>query len=132
MVKGFFNKELLLDYLRYYSFFIEEFEGNDRDMLSFLFIYLLPFIRSDNLPLSNGILTNAYILIVTLFAITYVGAFHFNPVIRLLFGYRFYLVKNADGISSTLISRVDLKKPKEVQTVGLARNVYLCIGRKNV
>ena len=43
-----------------------------------------------------------------------------------LLGYRFYAVKNREGISNLLISKTDLRRSgKEVQTVRLAPDVYL-------
>ena len=110
-------------------FYIREFERKDQEMLVFLFIYLLPFIRSANPTFASEWLTSLYVLSIIIIAIAYADAFHFNPVMRLLFGYRFYAAKDRDGISSLLISKRDLRRPgQEVQTVRLAWNVYLYIG----
>ena len=68
-------------------------------------------------------------LAIIIIAVAYADAFHFNPVMRLLFGYRFYSVRNREGVSNLLISKRDLRRPGEkVQTVRLAWNVYLHIG----
>lgn len=110
-------------------FYIGEFERKDQEMLTYLFIYLLPFIRSENSTFANEWLTSVYILAIIILAIAYADAFHFNPVMRLLFSYRFYAVRDRDGVSHLLISKTDFQRPdKEVQTVGLAWNVYLHIG----
>ena len=110
-------------------FYIKEFERKDQEMLTYLFIYLLPFIRSENSTFANEWITSVYILAIIILAIAYADAFHFNPVMRLLFRYRFYAVRDRDGVSHLLISKTDLQRPdKEVQTVGLAWNVYLHIG----
>lgn len=110
-------------------FSIREFERKDQDVLVFLFIYLLPFIRSENPTFASEWLTSAYVLAIIIVAIAYTGTFHFNPVMRLLFRYRFYAVRDRDGVPNLLISKTDLRRPdKEVQTVALARNVYLYIG----
>ena len=110
-------------------FYIKEFERKDQEMLVFLFIYLLPFIRSENTTFATEWLTSVYVLTIIIIAIAYADAFHFNPVMRLLFGYRFYAAKDRDGISNLLISKRDLRRPgEEVQTVRLAWNVYLYIG----
>ncbi len=112
-----------------HSFYIKEFESKDQEVLTFLFIYLLPFVRSENSTFASESLTSIYILLIIVVAIAQAGAFHFNPVMRLLFGYRFYAVKDKRGVSSLLISRVDLRRPeREVQTVGLALNIFLHIG----
>ena len=113
------------------SFFIKEFERKDQEMLTFLFIYLLPFLRSEASALVNDWLTSIYILVIVILTIAHAGAFHFNPVMR-LFGYRFYAVKNSAGVSNLVISKIDLRQPNnEVQTVKLAWNVYLHIGVSN-
>ena len=138
VVVAFFLVTLCWILLRYaaknaekHSLYIKEFERRDQEILTFLFIYLLPFIRSENTAFANGWLTGLYVLAIITLAIVNAGAFHFNPVMRLL-GYRFYAVKNRHGISNLLISKNDLRRPgKEVQTVGLAWNVYLHIGESD-
>ena len=113
-------------------FYIKEFERRDQEILTFLFIYLLPFVRSENSTFGSEWLTSTYILIIIIIAIAQAGAFHFNPVMRLLFGYRFYAAKDRDGVSNLLISKEDLRRPAiEVQTVRLAWNIYLHIGESD-
>ena len=113
-------------------FYIREFERKDQDVLVFLFIYLLPFIRSENPTFASEWLTSAYVLAIIIVAIVHAGAFHFNPVMRLFFAYRFYSVRNREGISNLLISKRGLRRPgEEVQTVRLAWNVYLYTGESD-
>ena len=113
-------------------FYIKDFERKDQEMLIFLFIYLLPFIRSANPTFASEWLISAYVLAIIVIAIAYADAFHFNPVMRLLFGYRFYSARNREGMSNLLISKRDLRRlGEEVQTVRLAWNVYLDIGDSN-
>lgn len=104
---------------------IKEFERKDQEMLTYLFIYLLPFIRSENLAFAREWITSLFVVLIIIIAIVHVRAFHFNPIMR-LFGYRFYAIKNLHGVSNLLISKEDLRRPdKEVQTVRLAHDVYL-------
>ena len=106
-------------------FEIREFERKDQELLAFLFIYLLPFVRSENATFASQWLTSVYILTIIILAIAHAGAFHFNPVMR-LFRYRFYAVKNRHGMSNLLISKRDLRWPgEELLTVQLARDVFL-------
>ena len=113
-------------------FDIKEFERKDQELLAFLFIYLLPFVRSENTTFASQWLTSVYILSIIILAIAHAGAFHFNPVMRLL-GYRFYAVKNRHGVLNLLISKRDLRRPgKELQTVQLAWDVYLHTGDTDV
>ncbi len=109
--------------------FIKEFERKDQEVLTFLFIYLLPFLRSEQSIFATGWLTSGYILAIIILAIAYAGAFHFNPVMRILFRYRFYAIKNDHGISNLLISKTDLQQSgQKIKTVRLARNVHLHTG----
>ena len=121
--------EMLLVYaaklLQKHTICIDEFERKDQEMLAFLFIYLLPFIRSGNSTLTTDWLTSICILVIIGFAIAHAGALHFNPVMGFL-GYHFYAIKNPFGASNLLITKKDLLNlGKEVQTVQLASNVYL-------
>ena len=108
------------------TIYISELERKDQELLTFLFIYLLPFIRSTNFSFDDEWLTSAYVLAVIIIAITHTGAFHFNPVMHLVFGYRFYSVRNREGVSNLLISKSVIRRhPVEVQTVRLDWNIYL-------
>ena len=112
--------------------YIQEFERKDQEVLTFLFIYLLPFIRSGCSTFASEPLTSVYVLIIIFIALVQARAFHFNPVMRLLFGYRFYAVKDQRGMSNLLISEKDLRQPgEEIKTVALTWNVYLHKGDSN-
>ncbi len=106
---------------------IKEFERRDQEVLVFLFIYLLPFLRSTDPMFSPQLLTGGYILAIIVLAIADAGAFHFNPVMRLL-RFRFYSIKTQDGLSSLLISKRELRRLCEIETVSLSRNIYLYTG----
>ena len=106
---------------------VKEFERKDQEMLVFLFIYLLPFLRSVDPVFSPQWLTGGYILAVIILAIADTGAFHFNPVMRLL-RFRFYSIRTQDGLSSLLISKRELRKLCEIETVSLGRNIYIYTG----
>ena len=109
--------------------YVENFERKDQEVLTFLFIYLLPFIQSGDSTLASEWLTSLYVSLIVVIAIAQSGAFHFNPTMRLLFGYRFYAVKTRHAVSNLLISKKNLRRPgKELQTVGLAQDVYLHTG----
>lgn len=111
------------------SLVVAEFERKDQETLTFLFIYLLPFLRTEGSAISSDWLTNTYVLFIIVLAIVYAGAFHFNPVMRLVFGYRFYSVKDSCGVFNLLISRVELRRPgMEIRTVMIARGVHFYIG----
>ena len=93
MVVAFLLVALCWGLLRYaatkaetHVFHIKEFERKDQELLAFLFIYLLPFVRSENATFASQWLTSAYILTIIILAIAHAGAFHFNPVMRAFCG----------------------------------------------
>ena len=112
--------------------YIKEFESKDQEILTYLFIYLLPFIKSDNPTFASNWITGICSLAIIIVFIAHVGAFHYNPVMHIL-GYRFYAVKNAHGVSNLLISNKKIPRPdKKLQTVKIAENIYLYTEDKNV
>lgn len=107
---------------------IKEFERDNKEVLAFLVAYLLPFLSNDKMGFTVDWLTGTYVLGLIFLVVAHAGAFHFNPVMGLL-GYHFYTVKEGDGVSDLLISRVELRRPgKDVATVRLAQNIYLHTG----
>jgi hypothetical protein len=110
---------------------ITEFDSEDHETLAFLIAYLLPFISAKDMAFTGDWLTGAYILGVIFLVITHSGAFHFNPVMGLL-GYHFYKIKIASGSTVILISKRDLVlKDVAVNSVKLARNIYLDVEKKD-
>lgn len=110
-----------------------EFERKDQEVLTFLFIYLLPFIRSDGLAFFQDWITSVYVLAIIIACIVYSGAYHFNPVMQLVWRYRFFSVRDEFGVPNLLISKKDLRRPRnKIKAVMLARNVYLQIGEPDV
>ena len=107
---------------------IAEFESNDKEVLSFLLAYLLPFISTKDMAFEGQWMTGAYIIAIIFLVIVHAGIFHFNPVMGLL-GYHFYGVKNSEGVAMLVISKAELYRPgKDVETVRLAHNIYLHTG----
>lgn len=107
---------------------IAEFENNDKEVLSFLLAYLLPFLSSKDMAFDGQWMTGAYVFAIIFLVIVHAGIFHFNPVMGLL-GYHFYGVKNSDGVAVLVISRPELRRPGiDVATVRLAHNIYLNTG----
>lgn len=114
-----------------HKFHIKEFQRNDQEVLAFLLAYLLPFVSTENMSFSGDWLTGTYILGIIFLVIAHAGALHFNPVMGLL-GYHFYAIRNGDGASQLLISKIELHRPGcEVQTVRLAHHIYLHTGGKD-
>jgi hypothetical protein len=111
-----------------HRFRIKEFELDEKEVLAFLLAYLLPFVSSEKLGFTGDWLTGAYVFGIIFLVVAHAGAFHFNPVMG-MFGYHFYSVKNADGISYLLISKKELGRPNvEVSVVEVAHKIYLQTG----
>ena len=104
-------------------FHVKEIESKDREVLTFLLIYSLPFVRGP--AFANEWITAVVVLTIIVTAIVQTDTFHFNPVMCFL-GYRFYAVKDGQGIPNLLISRADLRQPgADLPTVRLAPEIYL-------
>lgn len=116
------------------SLIIEGIQRKDQETLTFLFLYLLPFLRSDcSILVNTGWPTIIYVLGIIIFAIAYNGSFHFNPVMRFFFKYHFYSVHNSCGESILLISKTELRHVGvKIQTVSLSSNVHLNVEQSNV
>ena len=107
---------------------LHSYVQNDREMLTFLFVYLLPFIWADKLTFAGAMLTTAYVAFVLTLAIASAGAFHFNPVLRVL-GFRFYTVNAHCATPKLLISKKKLRNAGiEVSAVALTDDTFLLVG----
>ena len=107
---------------------IAQFEGNDKEVLAFLVAYLLPFVAAKDVLAEVHWLTGAYVFALILLVFTNARAYHFNPVMGLL-GYHFYSIKNSEGASVLLISRLELRRTDaEVKTVRITHGIYLQTG----
>ncbi len=108
-----------------YKLYIKEFDRRDQGILTFLFIYLLPFLQAPDSLFAAGWLTIIYIFGIIILVIIDVGAYNFNPVMR-LWGYRFYVVKDSDDVHHLLITKTVLRKPRiEIQTRRITHDVYI-------
>lgn len=86
------------------KFRITKFSRRDTGMLSFVFVYLFPLIRtSPSLSFAQYIM-HAVVYIIIILIMVDVGTYQYNPIIRLL-GYRFYMVVDCDGLDRLLISK---------------------------
>ena len=93
---------------------IKEFNRRDQGILVFMFIYLLPLIRSPNSLFTNWQTTISPLVVFALIIaiIIDIGAYNFNPVMR-VFGYRAYEVKDTDDVHHLLITRKTLRVARE-------------------
>lgn len=104
---------------------IASFERDNRSVIDFLVVYLLPLINTKDIGYDGDIVTSAFVVALIVIVFMHKGAFEFNPVLGLC-GYHFYTVQIDDGFSSVLISCKELPRRKtELQTVELAPGLYL-------
>ena len=101
-------------------------QRKDQAIVSYLFVYLLPIVRSDDPTFLNHPITSGVVVAIILLAIARTDSFHFNPVMW-LFRQRCYTVVNGATIPVLLITNVE-KPASSVTIVRLAQNVYLHVG----
>lgn len=103
-------------------------ERKDQEMLTFLFLYLLPLIRSEHSTFTENWILLLYVSVVIVVALAYAEAFHFNPVMR-IFRYRFYSVTDANSAPLLLISKRELRRVrKRIRVIEITPNTYLYTG----
>ena len=94
-------------------------------MVTFLFIYLLPLVRLEDATLFTSWTTGIAVFLLIVLSIVHARAYSFNPLMGLVFRYRFYSARTVDRISCLLISKTDVSESDKVHVVRLARDVYL-------
>ena len=106
---------------------IQEFNRRDQGILVFMFIYLLPLIRSPDSLFTNWQTTigTLMVFVFIILIINDIGAYNFNPVMRIC-GYRVYEIKDTDNVHHLLITRKVLRKPGiEIQVRRISHDVYV-------
>lgn len=98
LVLWFFKRGLATQSFRFTSV-----KPADQSTLSFIVAYLLPLISMTGLHIDYPTLIFVFILI---FITIYHGnAYHFNPLLALVFGYHFYEVTTEENFTYVVISR---------------------------
>ena len=120
---------------RKHFIYIKEIERKDHDILVYLFIFLLPFIRSDSSIIGSQPITTVVCILIILIVIADVGAYNFNPTLRLL-QYHIYSIstRNAKGILIAATEDVLYGSDIELKVVTLSHNykIYMHTRRMNV
>lgn len=75
----------------------------DQQVLAFVVAYLLPLVSQD--PKQVDIAVVAVVFAVLFAAIYRSNAFHFNPLLGLIFRYHFYEAETKNGFSYVVVSR---------------------------
>lgn len=106
---------------------IDNINKKENELLSFLFIFLLPLVRGGESLFGNQLVTTIVCFLIIILAIADIGAYHFNPIIR-LWGYRIYSIKVGDSDSILIAkSRRILKSMSDgrLKAVDIANGVYI-------
>ena len=110
---------------------IQSVDRKDGDILTYLFVFLIPFISSDNSLFGSQILTTTVCAIIIILAIADIGAYHYNPVLR-LFRYHIYSI-NVDGNTGILIAKTKNRlygNNIRLNVVSIANSIYIHNERK--
>ena len=109
-----------------FSFQVASAETADRESLGFIFLYILPLIRSSIVEINLLILAIILIIFVILTATGY--DYHFNPIMRLM-GWHFYKVNTKEGVTYTFITKEQLRNTvRDFRAIQLTEYVILDIG----
>ncbi len=101
---------------------ISNLASADKEVLAFIFAYLLPLIDIDFIMI-------VFILVLFTFVAFTTHIYHFNPIFG-LFGYHFYEVTTSNGISYVLMSKRQIRNLNQVSEVILVSD-YILIDTKN-
>jgi hypothetical protein len=102
-----------------------EVKTADKEVLTFLIVYLLPIISKDFVGIYSSPVLAIYVIGIIAWAVFHGNAFSFNPLLA-LFGYHFYEVKNAAGIPYLLITRRTVRQAaNNFRVVNIADYIYL-------
>lgn len=86
----------------------------DKEIVSFILIYLLPLVNSEAFDINIRVL----LFVIVLFFITILTthSYHFNPILG-IFGFHFYQITLSSGLSYVLITRKNITNSKQISSV---------------
>lgn len=96
------------------SVIIDSIENTDHDVLAFIFITVLPLVRSKEGLLSANSIVIGLVFVLLTWAMMHAGSYRFNPTLRLL-GYRCYSIKSVTGTPYLFITNRVLMEPQKVR-----------------
>ena len=104
---------------------VKEFNRRDQGAIAFLFVSLLPFLRTPYPFFDGNLVIIFYVVVIIFMSIVDTGAYNFNPVMILL-GYKFYEVKDNEDMHHLLILRRNLtQSKKEIFVNRISDNVWI-------
>lgn len=104
---------------------VKEFNRRDQGVIAFLFVSLLPFLRTPYPFSDSNLIVIFYVVVVIFMSIVDTGAYNFNPVLLLL-GYKFYEVKDNEDMHHILILERNLtQSKKEISVNRISDNIWI-------
>ena len=104
---------------------VKEFNRRDQGAIAFLFISLLPFLRTPYPFFDGNLVVIFYVVIILFMSIVDTGAYNFNPLMLLL-GYKFYAIKDNEDMHHLLILERNLTQSKKKISVNrISENVWI-------
>lgn len=101
----------------------------DKEILSFLIVYLLPLLSQNVIAFKGDLFTAGYVILIVVLCVYHSNAFSFNPILGMV-GYHFYEVESDTGMSYLLISRqVHRRQENALSVVQISDYIYLDLGR---
>ncbi|AXY73635.1 hypothetical protein D3H65_06410 [Paraflavitalea soli] len=91
---------------------LKSVKSADHNIISFLFVYLLPifdFVKKDDYYIW------AFVVIVVFVVIINTNTYHFNPLLSLVFRYKFYEVATKGEITFILITKQQIINVEDVR-----------------
>lgn len=97
----------------------------DREITNYFLTYLFPLIAGPTTFMDWKIATFFYVSL--FFYIKHSSSYSFNPIVSVLFGYRFYEAEDDTGVSFVLMTRKPLldAKIKSVSVIKLTEHTYI-------
>ena len=110
-----------------YPIKVLDYEKNDDKIITFLVIYLLPFIRVFNPMgyLQLFLLIIIYIVIIVFMVIS--ESYQYN-ICAYICGYKFYTIKNQNNVRNLLVAKSSnrlIRSNRKIQTRRISHNVYI-------
>ena len=103
---------------------IKEFSRRDQGLLSFIFIYLFPFIMSPSELIILDYIMYGLTFIVIVLIMTDIGSYNFNPMMRVC-KYKFYTIKDVNNLNMLLITKRNLRSNDPINTRRITHDVFI-------
>ena len=108
---------------------IKEIKNADKEILTFLLVYLLPLVTQNTSVAATPELT-FYVFIIIAWAVYHSNAFFFNPLLGLS-GYHFYEIISEDGMTHMLITTKTIRKTSiRIEVTQLFDFIYLATDKE--